>query len=100
MAQFDVRTSRDDGQTLLVDLQDDMLESLSTRIAAPLASPQVFGLPMKTVNPRLFLHGREYILLAHLLAAIPATMLGEYVGTVAGQRSEVVSALDMLFTGI
>ncbi len=100
MAQFDIYRGRGEGVDFLLDLQDEMLESLSTRVVAPLALPETVGPPMKTVNPRISVGGLDYILLVHLLAAIPASSLGARVGSAASQRDAIIAALDLLFTGI
>ncbi len=100
MAQFDIYKRQTEGVEFLLDLQDNMLENLSTRVVAPLASPEAVVTPMKTLNPRISVGGAEYILLTHLLAAIPATALGEPVGSASTQRDEIIGSIDFLFTGI
>ncbi len=100
MAQFDIYRMKTGGIEFLLDLQDEMLEHLSTRVVAPLASPEKVGPPMKTINPRISIGGVQYLLLAHLLAAIPVSSLGEPVGSAKAQRDDIVGALDLLFTGI
>jgi toxin CcdB len=55
---------------------------------------------MKTLNPRIAVGGVDYILLTHLLAAIPVAALGNPVGSASSQRDAIVAALDLLFTGI
>lgn len=87
MAQFDLYRTRKEGDVdFLLDLQEDMLESLSTRVVAPLVSLGTVGLP--------------YVLLTHLLAAIPTTALGELAGSARMQKAEIIGALDLLFTGV
>lgn len=100
MSQFDVYKSRSKKVELLLDLQDDMLQNLSTRVVAPLVSPNMFSPRMNIVNPALTLNGREYILLTHLLAAVKSSTLGKNIGSVSEQRNKIVAALGMLFTGI
>lgn len=100
MAQFDVYKAQGGKAEMLLDLQDEMLEGLSTRVVAPLVIAGTYGPPMKIVNPSIFIQGKEYVLLAHLLAAVPTTALGERIGSVPEQRSEIIAAMDMLFTGI
>ncbi len=100
MAQFDIYQRQGEGVEFLLDLQDNMLENLSTRVVAPLASLATVGTPMKTLNPRISVGGVEYLLLTHLLAAIPAAALGEPVGSVRTQRDEIIASIDLLFTGI
>lgn len=55
---------------------------------------------MKTLNPRIPVGGIDYILLTHLLAAIPLSTLGEPVASAQSQRDQIIAALDLLFTGI
>jgi toxin CcdB len=100
MAQFDVYRLGREGVEFVLDLQDEMLENLSTRVVAPLALPETVGPPMKTLNPRIAVGGLDYILLTHLLAAIPVTALGNPAGSASSQRDAIVAALDLLFTGI
>jgi toxin CcdB len=100
MAQFDVYRFRGEGVEFVLDLQDEMLENLSTRVVAPLALPETVGPPMKTLNPRIAVGGVDYILLIHLLAAIPVAAFGNPVGSASSQRDAIVAAFDLLFTGI
>ena len=100
MAQFDIYLRQQEGVEYLLDLQDDMLSTLNTRVVAPLISLDMVNVPMKTVNLLINLGGREFLLLIHLLAAIPVSALGQPVGSASSQRNDIIAALDMLFTGI
>ena len=100
MAQFDLYKGPSSSADYLIDLQDDMLQNLSTRVVAPLVAPDKLGPPMKTLNPRIWIGGEPYILLLHLLAAIPATTLGSLVASAKSQRTDIIGAIDLLFTGI
>ena len=100
MAQFDVYRLGSGGVEFVLDLQDEMLDNLSTRVVAPLALPETVGPPMKTLNPRITVGGVDCILLTHLLAAISVAALGNPVGSASSQRDAIVAALDLLFTGI
>ena len=100
MAQFDIYRHDKGGVAFLVDLQDEMLEGLSTRIVAPLVTANEMTAPMNTVNPRVVVNGQPYILMSHLLAAIPLSSLGKPVCSAKEQRGDIIAALDLLFTGI
>jgi toxin CcdB len=101
MAQCDIyRTPVHGGVEFLLDLQDDLLENLATRVVAPLVKPDMVGQAMRTLHPRIWMGNEPYVLLTHLLAAIPAASLGECVGSAKTQRQEIVAAVDLLFTGI
>jgi len=100
MAQFDIYPGRGEGVDFLLDLQDEMLANLSTRVVAPVVLPETVGLPIKILNPCVCVGGSDHIVLIHLLAAIPASSLGERVGSAASRRDAIIAALDLLFTGI
>jgi toxin CcdB len=55
---------------------------------------------MKNLNPVIRLDGSDYILMTHLLAAIPVTALTIKVGSATSQHDEISASLDFLFTGI
>lgn len=100
MAQFDIYAMKRGEVEFLLDLQDEMLEHLTTRVVAPLALPEKVGAAMKIVNPSILVGGVRYLLLTHLLAAVPLLSLGSPVNSAKAQRDEIVAALDLLFTGI
>ena len=103
MAQFDIYANPNQGSEepvkYLLDLQAEILEDLPTRVVAPLVAPDSLGPSMRILNPRIFVHGEPYILLSHLLAAIPAKSLGLSVDSAKTQRDEVIRSVDFLFTG-
>jgi len=104
MAQFDIhaRPGRhpDDPIHFLIDLQNDLLEGLQTRMVAPLAKVAAAGAPIRGLTPIVEVKREPFLLLTHLLAAVPVRTLGEVVGTAQAQRSEIVRAVDLLVTGI
>jgi len=100
MAQFDIYKCRSGGAEFLLDLQDEMLESLTTRVVAPLVSLEAVEIPIKTLNPLIPIGGIQYVLLVHLLAAVPKSVLGQQAGSARTQRDEIIGAIDLLFTGI
>ncbi len=55
--------------------------------------------PISRLNPTVKISGTEYILLVQELAAVPATALGPVVASLAGHRSDVIAACDLLLTG-
>lgn len=102
MAQFDVhRNPKGGAYPLLVDVQAELLSRLATRVVVPLVAMRRHGArPITRLNPVVRFKDTDYVLLFQELAAIPATALGEVVGSLAGRRGELVAALDLLFTGI
>jgi toxin CcdB len=102
MKQFDVyrlRPSRGEGAgRLVVILQHDTTEKLETRIVAPLAEPSTIP-PAERLRPIIKLEGIEHVLVVDRIAAVVRATMGQRVGNVARHRDEIVSALDLLFTG-
>jgi toxin CcdB len=102
MAQFEVYENPRRGQyPLLLDVQADLLSGLATRAVVPMARLKRYpAKPISRLNPTARIDGVEYVLVFQELAAIPQTALGDRVGTLAGRRSDLVAALDLLFAGI
>jgi toxin CcdB len=103
MAQFDIYRNPSGKQLfpLVLDVQAEILSALATRVVVPMAPLKRFGSkPIRRLNPTLRIGRVEYLLVFQELAAIPASELGERVGTLASRRSELMDAIDLLFTGI
>ena len=101
MAQYDVHSdSQGKLYPLLLDVQADLLSHLDTRTVVPLAPRRRYpATPIRRLNPIVMLKGVEYVAIFQELAAISVHELGEIKGSLAAQRSEVIAALDLLFTG-
>lgn len=101
MAQFDVHTDRKGKlYPLLLDVQADLLTHLQTRVVVPLALKRRYpATPIKRLNPVLVVGGVEYVAVFQELAAISASELGDVQGSMAAKRTELLAALDLLFTG-
>jgi toxin CcdB len=85
---------------LLVDVQSDLLEPLSTRVVIPLT--KVAGLAKKPVShltPTVPFDGDAYVLMTPQLAGIARADLGTQAGTLVGEREKIMSAVDFLLMG-
>lgn len=101
MAQFDVfKNPRGGMYPLLLDVQTDVLGSLSTRIVVPLVLVKKYGKPITRLHPTATIRGAAYVLKFHDLAAVPAIVLVRPVDSLAHRRVELIAALDLLFTGV
>lgn len=101
MAQFDVfQNPRGGHYPLLLDVQAEIVAGLATRVVVPLMPLKRYGKPITKLNPTAKLRGTEYVLVFQELSAIPRDALGDRVGSLASRRTELVAALDLLFTGI
>ena len=102
MAQFDILRNPQGGPyPLVIDLQSETLARLATRLVAPLIAAKRYARkPITRLNPVARVKGVDYVILVQDLASIPATELGEVVGSLASQRPELIAALDLMFTGV
>jgi toxin CcdB len=105
MAQFDVYRNPNPATRIrtpfLLDVQAPILEPLATRIVVPLCKPDaVGGKPAERLNPQFELDGRKLVMVTQELAGVPRRALGELAGSLAGERREIIAALDFAFTGI
>ena len=99
MAKYDIYSLSSASTEYLLDLQDEIIDSLSTRVMAPLVPVDDVPKRMKILNPIIAVAGTDYLLMTHLLAAIPASVLKIKVGSVSIQRDEIIASLDFLFAG-
>ena len=101
MAQFEVfRNPRGGTYPLLLDVQANLLSALATRVVVPMVTAKRFGSkPITRLNPVATVGGIRYVLVFQELAAIPSSALGESVESLAALRTELIAALDLLFTG-
>jgi toxin CcdB len=102
MAQFDLhRNPRRGAFPLLLDVQSDLLARLETRVVVPLMTVRRYGAkPITRLNPLATIDGVSYVMLFQELAAVPPDAVGPKVGSLADRRTELVAALDLLFTGV
>lgn len=100
MAQFDVyenlnaRTKED--IPFLLDIQNDILKSLSTRVVVPLVLNMK---PAKILNPKFEINGLNVAMSTAELAGISMDNLGTLVCSLEDKRDEIISAIDFMITG-
>ena len=101
MARFDVYTNPFAPERLhtpfLLDVQNDHLGPLGTRVVIPLRTPEGFGTPARGLNPSLQFQGPPVLLDTAALAPVPAALLRTPVASASASRDEVMDALDTLF---
>ncbi len=102
MAQFDVyKNPRGGAYPLLMDAQADVLVRLATRVVVPLMTLKRYdSKPISRLNPVATIGKIEYVLVYQQLAAIPSASLGERVASLATRRTELIDAIEILFTGM
>jgi toxin CcdB len=86
---------------LLLDVQSELLDALSTCVVVPLYIPAaVQDGVIGNLMPLIEFDGKRYIAVIPELAGIPRKSLGADVGDLAHRRHDLSAALDLLLTGI
>jgi toxin CcdB len=103
MKQFDIFANpfprSRDRQPFLVALQSDLLaRSLDTMVVAPLEASEG-GKYADRLNPRVQVEEKAFTLIAQEIVTVRKSVLGATCGSLAHHRDEIITALDLLFTG-
>ena len=100
MARFDVHANPDAAERkhtpYFVDVQNDYIDALATRVVVPLRTESAFGPRARNLNPLFVVAGDSVVLDTAALAAVPAGELRDPVGTLRDQQWAFREALDTL----
>lgn len=105
MAQFDVynnpsRTSKK-AYPYIVDIQHALISDIATRMVIPLGKLSHFkNEKMQGLTPEIEYEGEKLLLLTPQIAAIPASLLKDSIGSLSHFREDIISSLDFAITGI
>jgi toxin CcdB len=84
----------------VLDVQNNILGTLPSRIVVPLARPDcIEQMPILRLNPTIQIADETLVMLTQDMAAIPQRVLKTPVTNLSSQRDEILAALDFLFTG-
>ncbi len=105
MAQFDVyknpSTKTDKAYPFLVDVQNSVIDQLTTRLVVPLTKNTTRNsLYMKKLTPEIEFASVSYLFLAQQLSSIPEDVLKDCIGSLAQSRELLIDAIDFAITGI
>ncbi|MGC2456996.1 MAG: CcdB family protein [Gallionellaceae bacterium] len=104
MAQFDVYLNPNaktrKAVPFLLDVQADLLDTLATRVVAPLVLAEEMGLAARHLNPQFKIKGAAVVMSTAELAGVSIRSLGDKIASLKNKRDEIIAALDLLFTGI
>jgi toxin CcdB len=100
MAQFDVYKNVNESSKksipYLLDIQNDILKNLSSRVVVPLV---LNSKGAKILNPVFEIENQKVIMSTAELASISSDKIGEKVCSLEERRDEVIGAIDFLITG-
>ena len=97
MAQYEVHEMP--GTGLVVDVQSDLLDPLSTCVVVPFMLREDAPQPARRLNPIFVFGGQEMVFVPQFLAAVPRRALGAPLGNLEEHRDAITAALDMVFQG-
>ncbi len=105
MAHLDVYPNPDQRSRAIIpyllDIQSKLLSELPSSVVVPLALPETIEtLPILRLNPGVMVDDTRLVALTQELASIPRRLLKTPVANLSPQREEILSALDLLFTGL
>ena len=81
----------------VLDVQNDHLGPLGTRVVIPLRNPKGFGKPAQGLNPIFEVSGKPVVLDTASIAPVPSVYLQQPVMRATLWRDDVLDALDTLF---
>ena len=101
MARYDVYANpvpAERGQTpYILDIQNDHLGPMNSRVVIPLRSPRGFGAPARDLHPLLEIEGKPVVLDTTSIASVSVSLLRRPVARADNYRNEIATALDTLF---
>jgi toxin CcdB len=80
-----------------VDVQNDYIDHLDTRVVIPLRKEAAFGPRARDLNPLLEVLGEPVVLDAAAIGAVPRAELRRPVADLHDARDRIQDALDALF---
>ncbi len=103
MARFDVYPNSTIKERSLIpyflDVQNDHIQGLQTRILVPLWNAKVLPLRVADLNPEFEIEGHRVVMDTPSLGAVPVSALKPAVDNLAPQQLVIQNALDVLFGG-
>jgi toxin CcdB len=101
MARFEVFANPDASERkhtpYFVDVQNDYIDHLESRVVIPLRRESAFGPRARDLHPLLSVNGDPVVLDTSALGAVPTSELRKAVGHLRDSRDSIQTALDALF---
>lgn len=101
MARFDVypnpAASERRHTPFLLDVQNDYVDALGTRVVIALRTAAAFGPRARNLNPVVTVAEQDVVLDTATLGALPVRLLRKPIANLRDQRGPVQEALDTLF---
>jgi toxin CcdB len=83
----------------VVDVQSDLLSSLTTRVVVPLLPETQFPAAATRLNPVFEIAGQRHVLIVQSIATVPRRELRDAVASLKDRHDTILAAIDFLLTG-
>ena len=105
MSQFSVYENKNKATKktypYFLNVQNDLLDELNSRVVIPFSTPgSIKHRDAKKLCPIIQIQGKDFVLLTHQITTVPESILSSKVDQVDVFRTGIISAIDLLFTGI
>ncbi len=101
MARFDVYANPDVAERrntpFFVDIQNDYISQLGTRVVIPLRREALFGPRARNLNPMLTVGSDNLVLDTSALGTVPSSELHRPAANLRDARATIQEALETLF---
>lgn len=85
----------------LLDIQSDLLSGLRTTIVIPLTPSKIAApISLTRLNPAFVLDGESFTAMTQDIAGMDRQQLGAQAYDLSSYRSEIISAVDFVLSGI
>jgi toxin CcdB len=99
MARLSLHRNRD-GSGYLLDVQADILKSLSSRLVIPVLPLDQAPPPAGKLNPLVTVDGVVHSVVTQHMAAVSTKLLGDVAVSMEQRDTEIIGAIDLLISGV
>lgn len=93
-------TNKNSDYPYLVDVQSEIIGELNSRIVIPLLPVnRLKNKQVKRLNPIIQVEGEEFLVMAHEMASVRTSMMGERVMDARAYRQLIKDSIDFIFDG-
>ncbi len=105
MSQFTLYKNEDrtsnEAYPFFIDVQNALLDNLNSRLVIPLSPHKLLNnTDAKRLCPIIDIDEGSYVLLTHQMTSVPKSILKTEIASLENFRYEILSAIDMLISGI
>ena len=83
-----------------LDVQSDLIKTTGSRVVVPMITPERAGGVIQRLMPLVPVGDESMVMDTSQIMGIPMRMLGKQVADLSNESATIMSALDMLISGI